>query len=280
MKVNNNDIRLPGCIVVGPMKTGTSWIYDYLQERGGVSLAVGVKETFYFDKNYSRGADWYKSHYEIDVDPTVPVVDVSPSYFHSELACKRIANDIDAVRLIIVLRDPVKRAWSHYLHLKRKGYTRSKLVEACEKYPEIIDASRYSKHINVWRMLHSKEQITIMFQEDLKNEPAIFAEQLCSAIGLKYLEVSSGVSTRSNNIGLPRYLWVASLGTFIGNLLRRYRFYGLVNVAKAFGLKKVFYGTGMKRSDIPQPDSEELVWLQNKLKLEIEKYTQNPDVYL
>lgn len=280
MNVNSNSKNNPECIVVGPMKTGTSWIYDYLQERGDVSLPVGVKETFYFDKNYTRGANWYNGHYSKTVGPDVPVVEVSPSYFHSELACQRIANDIDAVRVIIVLRDPVKRAWSHYLHLKRKGYTRSSLKESCEKFPEIIEASRYSRYIYLWRKAHSADKVTILFQEDLKNDPVAFTEQLCSAIGIEFSELSSSTSRRSNDMGMPKYLWIASIGTYTGNLLRKYRLYGLVNMAKALGLKKLFYGKAMKRADVPRPESEELAWLRDILKQEIEIYVQRSEAYL
>jgi hypothetical protein len=262
------------------MKTGTSWVYDYLRKRGDVCLPVKVKETFYFDKNYSRGARWYKSHFSTEASLNEPIVDVSPSYFHSDMACRRIANDIGTVRLVIVLRDPVRRTWSHYLHLKRKGYIRCNIKEAYEKYPEIIEASRYHERIDYWKRYHTKEYISILFQEDLKDRSAKFTSQLCAALAIDNIEVSSDQPSRSNSIGLPRFLWIASIGTSAGNILRKYGFYSLINVAKAVGLKKLFYGDALDRSRIPQPSPEELEWIKGMLKLDDEPYTQIPEDYL
>jgi hypothetical protein len=49
----------PEFIFVGPHKSGTTWIDNYLRSRGDVQLPIAMKETFFFDKLYDNGWDWY-----------------------------------------------------------------------------------------------------------------------------------------------------------------------------------------------------------------------------
>ena len=68
-------------VAVGPFKTGTSWIYNYLINYQQVALPTTVKETFFFDRQFDRGLDWYYSHFELLGEKPKKVGEIAPSYF-------------------------------------------------------------------------------------------------------------------------------------------------------------------------------------------------------
>ncbi len=208
----------PNVLFVGPMRAGTSWIHSYLSFRGDVVLPTGVKETFYFDKRFGKNIDWYISHFESKgIDNRV--IEVAPSYFHSEQAPKRIIDAIGRVKIVITLRDPLERAWSHYLHLYRKGYTSKMIIEAVNQYPEILTASMYSKNIEKWLQFFSGN-VTILRQEDLSNSPQDFADRVADILGLNSVTIPSHMYLKNNSITVPPSYFVAKSATLIGNILR------------------------------------------------------------
>lgn len=139
-------MTLPTALIIGPMKAGTTWIYDYLSWRGDVCLPQGVKETFFFDRNWDKGVTWYARHFHAHKTCDCEViVEVAPSLFHHPDAPGYVRDTLGQVQLIVTIRDPVDRAWSHYQHLRSKGYTNSDLKIALVQFPEIVEASKYEK---------------------------------------------------------------------------------------------------------------------------------------
>ena len=70
-------MNTPNFLFIGPQKTGTTWIHEYLRLSGHVVLPRGVKETHFFDKYFDKGVQWYASHFK-EGDR---IVEVGASYF-------------------------------------------------------------------------------------------------------------------------------------------------------------------------------------------------------
>ncbi len=107
-------------VAVGPFKTGTSWMYSYLVDYNQVALPTKVKETFFFDSKFSKGTDWYYSHFD-QIKNSQKVGEVAPSYFNSIEAPERIRQINPNCKIIVTLREPVSRLVSFYLHMKQRG---------------------------------------------------------------------------------------------------------------------------------------------------------------
>ncbi len=101
-------------------------------------FAPPEKEIDYFTRYYSRGLDWYKTYFNNIWDKRV-TFEASTSYMLYPLAAERIAAVIPKAKIIVMLRNPVDRLWSHYLYNKedKKLETRS--------FEEVI-ANAISKH--------------------------------------------------------------------------------------------------------------------------------------
>ena len=116
-----DSLLLPKVLFVGPPRTATSWIWEYLRSRGDVVLPEGVKETWFFSSMSQKGLDWYTSHFK-PKQSFVSVVEIDPPLFQHPEASKRVREALNSdVLIVITVRDPVKRSWSHYLHARRYG---------------------------------------------------------------------------------------------------------------------------------------------------------------
>ena len=115
----------PDFLIVGAKRCGTTSMYRTLTGHPQVLSAVLHKEVHYFDTGYQHGPRWYQAHFPTKAKAGVvqrrtghPAVtgEATPYYMWHPLAPGRIAADLPDVRLVVLLRDPVQRAYSEHAH--------------------------------------------------------------------------------------------------------------------------------------------------------------------
>jgi hypothetical protein len=113
----------PAFLIAGAQKAGTTYLYQELCAHPHVMPAL-TKEIHYFDINYRRGLEWYLGFFPRASKLAMGRIsgEASPDYLVHPLAAERIARDLPDTKVIILLRDPVKRAFSQFLHERRLGY--------------------------------------------------------------------------------------------------------------------------------------------------------------
>lgn len=107
----------PDFLIIGTMKGGTTILYDFICDHPDVSAAQ-KKEIHYFSLNYDKGDEWYYSHFD-ELGEGQLTGEASPTYFDMAtggVIPKVIKKDLSDVKLILVVRDPIERAISHYNH--------------------------------------------------------------------------------------------------------------------------------------------------------------------
>ena len=108
---------------IGAAKSGTTSLYDILKQHPDI-FTTRFKEPHFFDipENYSMGSDWYHDMYFKNANHKI-ISDFTPSYFFEKQAPSRIYNDLgENVKFVVLLRNPVDRAYSHFLHSSRDGH--------------------------------------------------------------------------------------------------------------------------------------------------------------
>ena len=125
-------VKKPNYILLGAAKSATTTIYDVLRQNSNV-FAPQFKEPHFFNinDNYEKGFSWYlNTYYKNSIDSKV-VIDFTPTYLYSKKSAERIFNNLGKdVKFIVILRDPVDRAFSHYLHSKRDGHEKEDFESA------------------------------------------------------------------------------------------------------------------------------------------------------
>jgi hypothetical protein len=125
--------RLPDYVIAGAQKSGTTSLWAYLSEHPNVHPPM-TKEMSFFDVNFHRGLSWYRMHFPLDTNSSSPngtgqrllTGESTAYYMFHPLAPVRIARTLPQAKIILLLRNPVCRAFSHYqLKLRRRQETLS-----------------------------------------------------------------------------------------------------------------------------------------------------------
>lgn len=177
----NNKFALPSFFLIGPPRTGTSWLHSVLSERAW--LAHPTKETRFFDKNFERGLNWYASHYR-KVQGDRLVGEVAPTYFASEQARERIVHLIPHARIVCTLRNPVDRVLSLYRLKRAYGLIRWTFEEALKRDPELMDSSQYSVYLTAWKSAFGETQVMVALHEDAQSDAQSYIDKVVDFIGV------------------------------------------------------------------------------------------------
>lgn len=135
--------QLPGAIVIGTQKGGTSSMFRYLLQHPQYHGAIN-KEVHFFDYRYDKGLGWYQAMFPFrsEIPEGSVTGEASPFYMYHPLVPARVAESIPDAKLIVLLRNPVDRALSHYYHNVRRGRSQLPIQEAFDREQEIIGPER------------------------------------------------------------------------------------------------------------------------------------------
>lgn len=266
-------MQKPTFIIIGPGRTGTSWMYEILLEHPEVCMASGTKETHFFDKHYQKGEDWYFKFFR-NCHSSKAAGEISNLYFYDDAVPERIYNLLPDVRLITCLRDPLDRMASAYLYRVRSGEVEGTFEEALEKQPTLLTDNYYYTLLSNYLKFFNTEQITILFYEDLKNNPGNFAKELYSAIGVDTGFVPESLHkavNRSNKARLNLFAHVVDAGS---GILRKMQLYSLLNALKRNQLIRKLLFREIERDNNQIIPLETRKFLMDKLESEIEGVEQ------
>jgi len=200
---------LPDFIIIGTVRSGSTSLYYNICEHPSVSEAA-YDEIGYFDSNYHLGENWYRSMFptqkimnKIREDTGYSITgEDTPFYFWKKEVAERILSDMPETKLIVILRNPVDRAYSNYNLAVRKNNEKLTFEEAIDEemeflsknsFRETVDRFRsyltkgmYVNQIKPWLDVFSREQLHFLSTEQMKNEP-------CETLDLvfKFLSVPS-----------------------------------------------------------------------------------------
>lgn len=137
-------MSLPNYLFIGAAKSATTTFFDILKKHEDIFVPK-FKEPHFFniDENYLKGLDWYKKTYFKDINNESIIIDFTPTYLYYKLCAERIFDSLGPnVKFVIILRNPVDRAYSHYNHSKRDGHEVSSFEDAVKLENERIEKFR------------------------------------------------------------------------------------------------------------------------------------------
>lgn len=165
----------PSFLVIGAMKSATTSLCDLLATHPRVCIAEPREPEFFCkDDLYARGWEWYADLLRPPGTQDI-IGEGSTSYTKSHLfprTADRIARDLPAVKLIYIVRHPLDRIVSHWMHLRAAGADISAdFNRAVVEIPHLTDTSRYWRQLARYRELFPPEQIAVFFFEDFQKNP-------------------------------------------------------------------------------------------------------------
>jgi Sulfotransferase domain len=193
-------IARPNFFVLGVPKCGTTTLHEVLIAHPNIFMTK-QKEPRFFDTDtyYNRGFDRYLRDHFRGAAGFKARGEASPTYLRSGKARDRIRGDLGKdLRFVVILRDPVKRAWSAYLQECRRGLETETFERALELEPTRLSrdptcaayflGGLYARQLRVWFEAFPREHFLVLLTEDLAERPAAVARQ-----AFAFLEVDPDV---------------------------------------------------------------------------------------
>ena len=212
---------LPDFLIIGAAKCGTSSLYDYLMNHPDVGESL-TKQIHFFDRYFDRGISWYKvcfpfiwEKFWIEKIKGKKFVtgEATAHYMTHPLAAERSYKILPNAKIIVMLRNPIDRAYSHYHMEKSHGQEELSFEEAIEKEPERIfgefeemknnknnngrnyphraylKSGEYLDQIKNWKKFYPKENFMFIKSEDFNKNPSIVYQRVLNFLGLEPFEL-------------------------------------------------------------------------------------------
>jgi len=216
-QIATSSLRMvPEFIIIGAQKSGTTSLYYYLVEHPHI-ISARRKELRFFDNNFMKGLAWYHGQFPFSIRRSYTQIvhkhdlitgEASPDYLFHAHASERVWSVLPQVKLIVLLRNPADRAYSHYRHQVARGREtlafekaitceeerirgeRDK-VEASETYYSYnyehfsyLTRGIYVDFLQRWFNFFPREQFLILKSEDLYAHPAVVLQQTLRFLGV------------------------------------------------------------------------------------------------
>lgn len=241
VKVDNPALDVqyfPGFMIVGPQRTGTTWLYNNLRPHPQIMMSV-PKEIHFFNKLNepqhprfrSDKLDWYLSFFHESTSATArkriacllqygepyrPTVRGEATASYAVLD-REVIQEISVlnprIRIIMMIRNPVERAWSHakmyFIQERKRRLERVTDKEFAAFFSESyqLRCAQYTRNIDRWLSCIGKESLFIGLFDDLERRPIRLLLDLMSFLGVKsdkkYID-SESMKTIKAPVGLPR----------------------------------------------------------------------------
>ena len=246
-------LSLPSFFIIGPPRTGTSWLQTVLNQCAWLSQPT--KETRFFDTHFERGLEWYVSHYNYKkVGGGRVTGEVAPTYFASGEARERIAQVIPHAKIVCAFRDPVDRILSLYRLKRAYGWIPWEFEEALEKDPELLESSRYATHLQGWQETFGKGQVLATLYDDMRADAQSYLNRVVDFVGIERFKLRRfqlrHVLT-SEDMTQPRNYYLTRGALRLAEWSKARRLDKLVSTARKMGAFRLFVGGGAKFPELP-----------------------------
>ena len=215
---------LPDFIIIGAKKAGTTSLYDFVVKHPTIAPA-STKEVRYFSgRRYNLGKLWYRSNFPTDLsrrrfykktNQNLLSGEASPGYLFHPMVPSRMKEILPGVKLIVILRNPVDRAYSDYHHSLRINKETLSFEKAIELEEERCAGERermindldflpinyitysylargfYAGQLENWFKCYDRKQFLILATEDLHENPQRTLDQVFDFLGVSPFQVGN-----------------------------------------------------------------------------------------
>lgn len=256
--------------VVGAAKSGTSWLYQCFKEHPLIFVG-DIKEHNQFTYEFENGFKEYDRYFSSEKRVKV---DISPSYLADRFVPERLHKYNSSSKIVMILRSPVERSYSHYCMLLKAGIVgRDAYKEITESIHSVrlLGDGYYYSHLTNYLKYFQKEQIGIFFYKDLKENPMKFLNSI-----FLFLDLDLGFEPEILNSkfhsakNLPRSQKMYNLLTKVAGLgYRKSKLFRMVlNKIRVLGIVDFFHAIN-KGQDYPSLSGSQKLLLSNLFKNDI-----------
>lgn len=277
-------MTLPTFLGIGVPRAGTTWLHTLLSGHPQVYLPTRRKEVRFFDRYHERGVGWYETFFPPPDEALGyrAIGEISPQYLYCEACPERIAALAPDVKLLVMLRHPVDRAYSNYgFVVQRKNYQGS-FEEFVAHRPDVLDKGFYSSHLERYLRRFGRDRILpLLFEESVRGGDR-GRRDIATFLDVPVGDFPSSVG-KVNPSTRPRHGKLAGFAVTTGRKLRRNHLEGIVDLAGRFGLRNALAkGDSLPRLDaglraeLSERYDDEFAALERCLQIDLTCWTSAP----
>lgn len=248
-------MTLPNFIGIGVQRAGTTWLHTLLASHPEVFMPSRRKEIRFFERYYDRGLGWYESFFcpPSQADKFRAIGEISTQYYDCDECPKRIFDTLPDIKMIVMLRHPVNRAYSHYGFSVQRGNYRGTFANFVATRPSTLEKGYYSRYLKQFLRYFDRSQLLPLIFEDVFTD--IFETKLVLA---NFLDIAAdkfpatGAREKVNASSVPTFQSFYSFIVKTGRKLRRHNFQVLVDFIKGLGVDRVL----SKGTSLPPLDED------------------------
>lgn len=177
--------RLPNLIVVGVQKCGTTSLHHYLRRHPEIAMSRPKELDFFIEeRNWPRGVAWYAAHFDASAavrgesSPNYTAVRRFPG------VVERMKQIVPGVRIVFMVRDPIERLISHWVHRYTHGAESRPLHEVLED-DLYLERSRYALQLRPYLDAFPRQRILILEMNDLRRDRRATLRRVFEFSGVK-----------------------------------------------------------------------------------------------
>jgi len=187
--------RNPDFVCVGAMRSGTTTLWHELGAHPQIFLP-DTKELHFFDRHFDKGMAYYSAFFQAAA-PHQVCGEITPAYMFFETARRRLHAALPDAKIIVILRDPVQRAWSHYRFSVLRGIENLSFAKAIETEKQRLALSdqnrvqfsytergKYADQLEALHALYGSQKVYTIFLDELKSQRRNVLEGLQSFLSL------------------------------------------------------------------------------------------------
>jgi len=205
-------------IGIGAGKSGSTWLYNNIISHPDV-YDGNPKEIQFFNKHYDKGIEWYNSYFSDSGDKVCG--EFSVQYLLCPECPQKIKKHFPDAKLIVILRDPVKRMYSDYLHSIRKND-----ISQGTEYKEFIKDKKklmsgvYYEYLKRYYDYYDPKKIKVLILEDVVADQERYIKEVYQYIGLKNVAyVPEDLSVKINKSVEYKYLFLENIVTNVSRFM-------------------------------------------------------------
>ena len=200
-------MALPDFIIVGAMKCGTSTLAAQLAAQPGLFMTTPKEPNYFSDDDvFAKGPEWYRSLFDAAAPGDIKG-EASTHYTklprHPD-ALPRMRKMLDAPKIIYLIRNPLDRAISHYIHEWTMGVMSKDIQKAFATHEELAAYGCYADQIAPYVDAYGTENVLVLSLEAMKSAPQQVLERSCEFIGYQgspaWVEEQAQVNVSSERI--------------------------------------------------------------------------------
>ncbi len=217
----------PDFLIIGARQSGTTDLYNFINKHP--KMVNKWNETHFFDHNFQQGVAWYKSQFDPRPEPDYIVGDKSPYYFFDPKVPERVKSLYPNVKLLLILRNPIDRAYFQYWDLVRNDHEQlsfedaikaesQRMNEKIKKNPKGKHSNRkktslirkysyvsrgiYVEQVKRWLAHFPKEQLMVISFEEFQKSPRKIMDKVFAFLGVKEFKITDKI-VESHNESCP-----------------------------------------------------------------------------